>query len=95
MDTTTKDATQGFFEEDDLPDSLTKDEFKKIFEKDDEGRYVNLVIPPMFGKFPGMDLRGKRPEDFTSVERFARHFYRIELRKIQKQNEEVPAYGNC
>ena len=93
MDTTTKEL--GVFEKDDLPDSLTKEGFKKIFEKDDEGCYTNLVIPPMFDKFPGMDLRGKRAEDLTSAERLARYFYRIELKKIQKQNEGELAYGNC
>ena len=95
MDTTTKDEALEIFEKDDLPDSLTKEGFRKIFEKDAEGRYKNLIIPPMLNQFPGMDLRGKKAEDLTSYERIARYFYRIELKKIQKQNEEELAYGNC
>ena len=75
-------------------DTITKDGIKKIFERDDEGRYINLVIPPM-NNIPGMDLRGKRPEDFTSVERLARHLYKCELKTICKHNAEVLAYGNC
>ncbi len=34
-------------------------EIEKIFATDEEGRFVNLVIPAL-GKFPEIDLSGKK-----------------------------------
>ena len=43
---------------------MTYAEYRKIFEKDEEGRFINLIIPAsQFG--PEMDLRGKLPSDFS------------------------------
>ena len=43
---------------------MTRDEVKKIFETDAEGRFVNLVIPPI-GEFPEIDLSGKKRLELT------------------------------
>lgn len=43
---------------------LTYAEYKKILEKDENGCYVSLVIPAQ-GDRPALDLRGKRPADYT------------------------------
>ena len=38
---------------------MTRSEVKQVFATDDEGRFVNLVIPPQ-GEFPEIDLTGKK-----------------------------------
>ena len=50
-----------------MKDSITKEEFERMFETDENGCYVNLIIPAMEG-FPEMNLIGKRPEEYTVEE---------------------------
>lgn len=38
---------------------MTKQEIDKIFATDEEGRFVNLVVPAL-GEFPEIDLSGKK-----------------------------------
>jgi hypothetical protein len=94
MDTTTKDGAQEIFGKDDLPDSLIKGGFRKIFEKDDEGRYTNLVIPSI-GGLHSLDLRGKKDLELTPEEITTKKVYYRELSGIMARDREVLAYGNC
>ena len=43
---------------------MTREEVKKIFETDDEGRFVDLVIPAV-GEFKEINLTGKKRLELT------------------------------
>lgn len=43
---------------------MTYSEYRRLFEKDENGRFVHLVIPASQSG-PEIDLRGKLPSDFT------------------------------
>lgn len=47
-----------------MKDTITKEEFDKMFAKDDNGCYINLIIPAM-SEYPAMNLIGKKPQDYT------------------------------
>ena len=46
---------------------ITYEEYKKIFEKNDDGSFKNLIIPKD-ETFDELNLTGKLPEDFTTDE---------------------------
>ena len=48
-------------------DKIIREEFDRMFAKDENGCYINLIIPAMNG-FPEMNLIGKKPEDYTTEE---------------------------
>ena len=77
-------------------DTTTYDKggMQKIFEKDDEGRYMNLVIPPI-GDFHSLDLRGKKDLELTPEEITTKKVYCRELYNIVARDREELAYGNC
>lgn len=47
-----------------MKDKITIEEYNKIFAKDENGCYTNLIIPAM-NDYPEMNLIGKKPEDYT------------------------------
>lgn len=47
-----------------MDDSYTREKFKELYKTDDEDKFINLVIPAMWG-FPQMDLRGKKRLELT------------------------------
>lgn len=46
---------------------MTQTEYDELFRKDENGCYVNLIIPKT-AEFPEMNLIGKKPEDYTIEE---------------------------
>ena len=59
---------------------MENEEIKKIFETDEEGRFVNLVIPEFDG-MPEINLTGKKKLELTATE-VAR--YKIYARSLKK-----------
>lgn len=43
---------------------MTREEVKKLFKTDEEGRFINLVIPAV-GEFEEIDLTGKKRLELT------------------------------
>lgn len=43
---------------------MTREEVKKLFETDEDGRFVDLVIPAV-GEFEEIDLTGKKRLELT------------------------------
>ena len=65
--------------------NMTREEADKIFELDEEGRYVNLQIPAI-GNIPEMDLRGRAPlelsiKEIVAVKKYSGHVYNQALTK--------------
>ena len=48
-------------------DKISKEEYDRMFTKDENGCYTNLIIPAING-YPEMNLIGKKPEDYTAEE---------------------------
>ena len=46
-----------------MNDKITREEFDRMFAKDENGCYTNLIIPAMYD-YPEMNLIGKKPEDY-------------------------------
>lgn len=69
-----------------MKDKMTQEEFDKLFEKDENGRFTNLIIPA-FEEFPEMNLIGKDPKDYTTDEVIRLKVYRREIQeKIGSNN---------
>ena len=45
-------------------DQITQEEYNKLFEQDENGCYIRLIIPAM-NDYPEMNLIGKKKEDYT------------------------------
>ena len=43
---------------------MTHKEYRKLFEKDENDCFINLIIPAC-GSEPELNLIGKKPEEFT------------------------------
>lgn len=46
---------------------MTRYEYDELFKKDENGCYINLIIPAT-EEFPEMNLIGKKPENYTIAE---------------------------
>ena len=47
-----------------MKDKITREEFDRMFAKDENGCYTDLIVPAMYG-YPEMNLIGKKPEEYT------------------------------
>lgn len=63
---------------------VEKKDIAITFAMDDEGRFLNLVIPDMDG-LKGKDLTGKRQTELTAYEVSLLKVYSRELLKSQKE----------
>ena len=59
---------------------MTRAEYDEMFRKDENGCYVNLIVPPLDG-YPEMNLIGKDPMDYTIEEIANSKAYRRVMRK--------------
>lgn len=58
---------------------MTREDVKKIFQTDEEGRFVHLIIPPI-GEFSEIDLTGKKRlelslDEIVRVKKYASELY--------------------
>ena len=59
---------------------MTRSEFDRLFEKDNNNRFVRLVIPA-FKDAPEMNLIGKDPSEYSVDEIIRLKTYRRQLRE--------------
>ena len=59
---------------------MTKEGFEELFKVDENGCYVNLIIPET-KQFPEMNLIGKKPADYTLDEITHSKVYRRVMRE--------------
>lgn len=72
----------------DIEDRITYEEYNELFKKDEEGCFVNLIIPTR-GELPEINLIGKYPNDFTIEEIIRIRKYSDEMyKKIDKSTIE-------
>ena len=64
---------------------MSRKEFELIFATDEEGKYIDLIIPAD-ELFPEMDLSGKKPLELSIDEVVRIKKYAQELRKTIKDN---------
>ena len=71
-----------------MKDTLTLEEYNEMFKKDENGCYVNLIIPET-GGFPEMNLIGKKPEEYTIDEiTHSKTYRRVMKERIIDYNKE-------
>lgn len=61
-----------------MKEKITIEEYEKLFERDENGCYTNLIIPAV-KDCPEMNLIGKKPEDYTTDEIIRSKTFRNEM----------------
>lgn len=82
---------KNFISENDNKDSVISDEYHKMFEQDENGAFINLIIPSDEKNDKPLDLRGKLPDNLTLDEIIRMKKYSQEMHdKISSKNISIP-----
>lgn len=71
-----------------IEENISQEEFNYLFEEDENKAYVRLVIPSFFTKGKEMDLRGKKPLEYSLDEVVTMKQYSSYIYQHKNNNEE-------